>query len=250
MSGERRTALATGGTSGIGLAISRALVRAGWWVQAVGLDDHDELAAELAAADAGRVVACDLTEDGAPDRLVAELVSLRGRLDLLVNCAGVHALATIEDSTPELIDRILGLNLRAAMLLCRAAVPAMRKGGGGTIVNIGSEAGVAAVRGQVAYNVSKAGIAMLTRSLAVDHAADGIRAITISPGTTRTPLVADAIASAPDPDAHERMLSESRPAKRLGKPEEIAAAVVFVAGDEVGYMTGAEILIDGGYTAQ
>ena len=175
---------------------------------------------------------------------------MRGHLDLLVNCAGVHALATIEESKPELIDRILGLNLRAAMLVCRAAVPAMRRGGGGTIVNIGSEAGVVAVRDQVAYNVSKAGIAMLTRSIAVDHADDGIRAITVSPGTTRTRLVAEAIASAPDPEAHERMLAESRPAKRLGRPEEIAAAVVFVAADEVAYITGAEILIDGGYTAQ
>jgi NAD(P)-dependent dehydrogenase (short-subunit alcohol dehydrogenase family) len=126
----------------------------------------------------------------------------------------------------------------------------MRARGGGTIVNIGSEAGVVAVRGQVVYNVSKAAIAMLTRSIAVDHAGDGIRAITISPGTTRTPLVAQAIASAPDPEAHERMLAESRPAKRLGRPEEIAAAVAFVAGGEVDYMTGAQILIDGGYTAQ
>jgi NAD(P)-dependent dehydrogenase (short-subunit alcohol dehydrogenase family) len=250
MSGERRTALVTGGTSGIGLAVCRALAQAGWWVQAVGLDDHGELAAELAAADTGRIVVCDLTENGVPERVVTELVSLRGHLDLLVNCAGVHALATIEESTPELIDRILGLNLRAAMLVCRAAVPAMRRGGGGTIVNIGSEAGVVAVRDQVAYNVSKAGIAMLTRSIAVDHADDGIRAITVSPGTTRTRLVAEAIASAPDPEAHERMLAESRPAKRLGRPEEIAAAVVFVAADEVAYMTGAEILIDGGYTAQ
>lgn len=250
MSCERRIALVTGGTSGIGLAVSRALAQAGWWVEAVGLDDPDELATELADAETGRVVACDLTDDGAPERLVADLVSLRGGIDLLVNCAGMHALATIEESAPELIDRILGLNLRAAMLLCRAVVPVMRTGGGGTIVNIGSEAGVVAVRGQVAYNVSKAAIAMLTRSIAVDHAQDGIRAITISPGTTRTPLVAEAIASAPDPEAHERMLSESRPAKRLGRPEEIAAAVVFVAGDEVAYMTGAEILIDGGYTAQ
>jgi NAD(P)-dependent dehydrogenase (short-subunit alcohol dehydrogenase family) len=250
MSNERRIALVTGGTSGIGLAICHALVQAGWWVQAVGLDDTDDLANELAVSKTGRVVICDLTEDGRPERLVTDLISLKERIDLLVNCAGVHALATIEDSPGELIDRILSLNLRAAMLLCRAAVPAMRAGGGGTIVNIGSEAGVVAVPGQVAYNVSKAGIAMLTRSLAVDHAKDGIRAITISPGTTRTPLVAKAIASAPDPEAHERMLSGSRPAKRLGRPEEIAAAVVFAASDEVSYMTGAEIVIDGGYTAQ
>lgn len=250
MSDERKTALVTGGTSGIGLAIVHALVEAGWWVEAVGVDDRDGLAAELEASQSGRAVIRDLAAEGAPERVVGELVELRGRLDLVVNCAGVHALATIEETTPELLDRILGLNVRTPMLLCRAAVPAMRAGGGGTIVNIGSEAGVVAVRNQVAYNVSKAAIAMLTRSLAVDHADDGIRAITISPGTTRTPLVAQAIAAAPDPETHERKLAESRPARRLGRPEEIAAAVVFVAGDQVGYMTGAQILIDGGYTAQ
>lgn len=250
MSAERRVALVTGATSGIGLAISRALGDAGWWVEAVGLHHPEPLASELAESGRGRVVACDLTEDEAHRRVVSGLVTLRGRIDLLVNCAGVHSLATIEESTPELIDRILGLNLRAAMLLCRAVVPVMREGGGGVIVNIGSEAGIVAVRHQVAYNVSKAALAMLTRCLAVDHAQDGIRAITVSPGTTRTPLVADAIAAAPDPAAHERLLSESRPARRLGQPDEIAALVVFLAGDEVAYMTGAEIVIDGGYTAQ
>ena len=250
MSAGRRIALVTGGTSGIGLAVCRALVRDGLWVEAVGLDDSEGLASELSDVGGGVVVACDVTESGVPERLVDELVSGQGGVDLLVNCAGVHALATVEESTPELVDRILDLNLRAPLLLCRAVVPAMRARGGGTIVNIGSEAGVVAVRGQVVYNVSKAAIAMLTRSIAVDHAGDGIRAITISPGTTRTPLVAQAIASAPDPEAHERMLAESRPAKRLGRPEEIAAAVAFVAGGEVDYMTGAQILIDGGYTAQ
>jgi NAD(P)-dependent dehydrogenase (short-subunit alcohol dehydrogenase family) len=106
-----------------------------------------------------------------------------------------------------------------------------------------------AVPGQAAYNVTKAGLVMLTRSIAVDHAADGIRSVAICPGTTRTPLVERAIASAADPGAHERTLAETRPAGRLGTPEEIAAAIVFAASEQASFMTGTEIVVDGGYTA-
>jgi NAD(P)-dependent dehydrogenase (short-subunit alcohol dehydrogenase family) len=143
----------------------------------------------------------------------------------------------------------MAVNLRGAVLLARAAVPAMRASGGGVIVNVSSEAGLVAVPGQVAYNVSKAGLLMLTRSIAVDHARDGIRAVSVCPGTTRTPLVERAIQSAPDPRAHEQWLASSRPVGRLGIPEEIAAAIVFVAGDQASFMTGSEIVVDGGYTA-
>jgi NAD(P)-dependent dehydrogenase (short-subunit alcohol dehydrogenase family) len=105
------------------------------------------------------------------------------------------------------------------------------------------------VPGQVLYNVSKAGLIMLTKSIAVDHAKDGIRAVTVCPGTTRTPLVEEAIASAPDPVEHERVLASSRPANRLGKPEEIASAIVYAASEEASFLSGTEIVVDGGYTA-
>ncbi len=117
------------------------------------------------------------------------------------------------------------------------------------IVNVSSEAGLVAVPGQVSYNVTKAGLVMLTRCIAVDHASDGIRAVSICPGTTRTPLVDDAISRAADPAAHEARLASSRPAQRLGTPGEIAAAIVFAASDEASFMTGTEIVVDGGYTA-
>jgi NAD(P)-dependent dehydrogenase (short-subunit alcohol dehydrogenase family) len=125
----------------------------------------------------------------------------------------------------------------------------MGAAGGGVVVNVSSEAGIAAVPEQVAYNVSKAALLMLTQSIAVDYADDGIRAVSICPGTTRTALVEEAIASAADPQAHESWLASARPAKRLGRPEEIAAAIVFAASDDAGYMTGSHLVIDGGYTA-
>jgi NAD(P)-dependent dehydrogenase (short-subunit alcohol dehydrogenase family) len=168
---------------------------------------------------------------------------------VLVNNAGIHFLGTAEETTAEAFDRLMAVNLRAAVLLTRAAIPALRAAGGGVVVNVSSEAGLVAVPGQLAYNVSKAALIMLTRSIAVDHAGDGIRAVSVCPGTTRTPLVERAIATAPHPEEHERRLASSRPAGRLGTVEEIAAAVAFAACGDVTYMTGTELVIDGGYTA-
>lgn len=225
-----------------------ALAGAGWWVLASGRDGvrGEEVGRQL--GDAGEFVAGDLTEAGMPERLV-ERTGPRAPLGLLVNCAGAHFLATLPNTRPEQWDDLMALNLRAAALMARAAIPPMQAAGGGVVINVSSEAGIAAVPGQVAYNVSKAALLMLTQSIAVDHANDGIRAVSICPGTTRTALVEDAIASAPDPRAHEQWLASARPAKRLGKPEEIAAAIVFAASDEVSYMTGSHLVIDGGYTA-
>jgi NAD(P)-dependent dehydrogenase (short-subunit alcohol dehydrogenase family) len=246
-----RTALVTGATSGIGRAAALALGDAGWWVLAGGRDPERgaEVAAELAGRVGGEFAAAELADDGAAQRLVDRAVAATGRLDLVVYSAGTHFLAAVEDTDPSDYDRLMAVNLRGAVLLARAAVPAMRASGGGVIVNVSSEAGLVAVPGQVAYNVSKAGLLMLTRSIAVDHAGDGIRAVSICPGTTRTPLVERAIHSAADPEAHERWLASSRPAGRLGVPEEIAAAIVFAASDQASFMTGSEIVVDGGYTA-
>jgi NAD(P)-dependent dehydrogenase (short-subunit alcohol dehydrogenase family) len=246
-----KTALVTGATSGIGRAAALALGDAGWWVLAGGRDPERgaEVAAELAKRAGGEFVAAELADDGAAERLVDRAVDATGRLDLVVYSAGTHFLAVVEDTDAGEYDRLMAVNLRGAVLLARAAVPAMRASGGGVMVNVSSEAGLVAVPGQVAYNISKAGLLMLTRSIAVDHAGDGIRAVSVCPGTTRTPLVERAIQSAPDPEAHERWLASSRPAGRLGVPEEIAAAIVFAASDQASFMTGSEIVVDGGYTA-
>ena len=246
-----KTAIVTGATSGIGRAATLALGDAGWWVMAGGRKPERgaEVAAELGKRAGGEFVAADLTSDGVAERLVGRAVEATGRLDLVVYSAGVHFLADVEETDVGDYDQLMATNLRGAVLLARAAVPAMRASGGGVIVNVSSEAGIVAVPGQVAYNVSKAGLLMLTRSIAVDYAKDGIRAVSVCPGTTRTPLVEQAIRSAPDPEAHERWLASSRPAGRLGTPEEIAAAIVFVASDQASFMTGSEIVVDGGYTA-
>jgi NAD(P)-dependent dehydrogenase (short-subunit alcohol dehydrogenase family) len=249
--GVHGTALVTGATSGIGRAAALALTDGGWWVVATGRDATRgaQVADELERRDAGAFVACDLTDAGAAEALVAEVVSLRGGLRALVNNAGVHFLDTTETTDPGDYARLMDLNVRAAFDLCRAAIPVLRAGGGGVIVNVASEAGLVAVPGQVAYNMSKAALIMLSRSLAVDHADDGIRAVSVCPGTTRTPLVEQAITGADDPAAHERTLADTRPARRLGSVDEIAAAIAFCCSDDVAFMTGSELVIDGGYTA-
>jgi NAD(P)-dependent dehydrogenase (short-subunit alcohol dehydrogenase family) len=238
-----KVALVTGATSGIGRATALALADAGWWVAAHGRDEAR--GAEVAAGLSGRgtFVAADLAEPGAPERLVEGL----DRLDLLVNNAAVYARAPVGELTAADLDHLLAVNLRAAVLLAGAAVRAMDEGG--VVINVASEAGLVAVPGQVAYNVTKAGLIMLTRSIAVDYAARGIRAVSVCPGTTRTPLVDAAIAAAADPAAHERALAERRPLGRLGTAGEIAAAIVYAASPEASFMTGSELVIDGGYTA-
>lgn len=251
MGANGRIALVVGATSGIGRAAASALAGYGWHVVGSGRDPErgKAVADEIAAHGTGEFRAADLTANSGPQALVDEVVADHGRLDALVNSAGVHRLADARETTPGVWDEILGLNLRAAFLLCRAAIPQMAAAGGGVIVNVGSEAGLAAIPNQLAYNVSKAGLNMLTRSLAVDHAAEGIRAVTVCPGTTLTPLVEAAIRSAPDPEAHRRALASTRPANRLGTVDEVARAIVFAVDPEVGFLTGSELVIDGGFTA-
>jgi NAD(P)-dependent dehydrogenase (short-subunit alcohol dehydrogenase family) len=244
-----KSAIVTGATSGIGRATAVALGGAGFWVLASGRDEPraKDVVQEIEGPAAFH--AADITDPGTPERLIGITKDETGRLDVLVNCAGIHFLASTDTTPPVDFDRLMATNLRAVFMLCRAAIPLMRASGGGLIVNVSSEAGLVAVPGQVAYNVSKAALIMLTKSIAADHAADGIRAVSVCPGTTKTPLVEEAIASAPDPAEHERWLASSRPAGRLGRSEEIAGAIAFIAAGNIEYMTGSEIVIDGGYTA-
>jgi NAD(P)-dependent dehydrogenase (short-subunit alcohol dehydrogenase family) len=244
-----KAVLVTGATSGIGRAAAESLSRAGWWVMVAGRDQQRAQETVEALAGPGGHVIADLAQDDAPQTLVDTTLEQAGRLDALVNNAALYTQGTAAELEDGDLDTMLTVNLRAAIRLAALGVRHMRETGGGVIVNISSEAGLVAVPGQLVYNVTKAGLVMLTRCIAVDHAADGIRAVSVCPGTTRTPLVDEAIERAADPVAHEERLAACRPAKRLGTPGEIAAAIVFAVSEEASFMTGTEIVVDGGYTA-
>lgn len=249
---DERVVLVTGGTSGIGRATALRLCRDGWRVVAVGREQADatSVTAELESVGNGYALAVDLADRGAGRALVERVVAQSGRLDAVVHAAGIHALGTVDDMSADTFDLLWRVNVASAFDIVGAAVTQMKRSGGGTIVLVASEAGHVAVPRQPAYNMTKAAILMLGKSIAVDHSGDGIRSVTVSPGTTRTPLVAQAIASAEDPIAHEHQLAHSRPAMRLGRVDEVVATIVFALSDDVGFLTGADIAIDGGFTAQ
>jgi len=248
-----KVAIITGASSGIGEATALLFAREG---AAVAIADRDRESGERVAQEIRKeggdceVREADVSREAEAASLVESVVGRWGRLDLLVNNAGIYHQADALSTPLSVWEEVLAVNLTGAFLCIKHAVPAMQTHGGGAIVNVASEAGLVGIRNQVAYNVSKGGLIALTRSCAVDFAGRGIRVNCVCPGTTDTPLVRAALARAADPAAMRRSLEEVRPANRLGRPEEIAAAILYLAGDAAGYATGAVLSVDGGYTAQ
>ena len=246
---EDKTVIVTGASSGIGRATALAFAREG---AAVAVADTDKSAGDQVAGEARRsggkaeAVRTDVSQEAEVRALIEAVLKRWGGLDVLVNNAGIYHQADAV-GTPEAVwNNVLAVNLTGAFLCIKYAVPAMLRGG--AIVNVASEAGLVGIRNQVAYNVSKGGMISLTRSCAVDFASKGIRVNCVCPGTTDTPLVQAAVGRAPEPRAARRALEEIRPLNRLGEPEEIAAAILYLAA--AGYATGAVLSVDGGYTAQ
>ncbi|HEM60709.1 MAG TPA: SDR family oxidoreductase, partial [Chloroflexi bacterium] len=147
-------------------------------------------------------------------------------------------------------DRLMAVNLKGVLLCSRAAIPIMRSQGQGVIVNVASELGLVGGSEIAAYCASKGGVVQLTKAMAVDHAPDGIRVNCVCPGPVDTPLLASIIQSSADPSAERRSIVEKTLLRRLGHPEEIASAILFLASHESSYMTGSAVLVDGGVTAQ
>lgn len=249
---ESKVAVVTGASQGIGEATALALAREG---AAVAIFDIDETRGRAVAreAEAGGKAAFFRVDMAAEDEIREAMVRVKeawGRLDVLVNNAGIYLQADVLGTSLEAWERLMRINLTGVFLCTKYAVPLMIESGGGVVVNVSSEAGLVGIKGQVAYNVSKGAVIAFTRSCAVDLATRGVRVCCVCPGTTETPLVRAAVSAAPDPAAARRKLEESRPLDRLGRPEEIAAAILYLASREAGYATGAILSIDGGYTAQ
>ena len=246
-----KVALITGGGTGIGRGTALAFAREGAKVAVAGrrLEKLQDTVSEIKAAGGEAIAAvCDVSRAADALSTVGEVVAAYGKLNALVNNAGVLSVSTIEEIAEDEWDRLIDANLKGPFLMCRAALPEFRKAGGGTIVNIGSVLGLVAMKKRAAYCASKGGVTLLTKAIAVDHGHENIRVNCICPSIVETDLVSE-LFDTPDGAKVKQDRLATIPLGRFGKPADIADLAVFLASDESSWLTGAAIPVDGGLTA-
>ncbi|RZJ25156.1 MAG: SDR family oxidoreductase [Haliea sp.] len=236
-----RVCIVTGGAQGIGEACVRRFAREG--AKAVIADVDDASGRALATELGALYVRCDVGDKAAVDALVAAVLAAHGRIDVLVNNAGIFRAADFLEVTEADFDAVLRVNLKGAFLVGQAVAREMAKAGKGSIVNMSSVNGTLAIPTISSYNVSKGGINQLTRVMALSLADRGVRVNAVAPGTIATELAAKAVLTSEE--AKSRILSRT-PMKRLGEPAEIADAVAYLASDAASYITGEILVVDGG----
>lgn len=245
---EGKVALISGGARGLGAAEARLFAREGAKVGIGDIREDEARALEAEIRESGgeaMFVRLDVTDEEQWSDAVDAVMTAYGRLDILVNNAGILEHGTVEETTADSWDRTMGVNGRGVFLGTQAVIPAMSESGGGSIVNISSVAGL--IGGMMtAYNASKGAVRLLTKSSAVQYAAENIRVNSVHPGPTETDML-DVFFR--DQEVREQRAAET-PIPRLGKPEDIAYGVLFLASDESSYVTGSELVIDGGHTAR
>jgi NAD(P)-dependent dehydrogenase (short-subunit alcohol dehydrogenase family) len=244
-----RVAIVTGAASGIARAVAKLLARHGAAVMVAdgnvsgGLETVEQIHADGGHA---TFIEVDVSKSDDVNRMVGTTLDERGHIDILLNGAGILAYGTILETTEDAWNRMISVNLTGTYLCCRAVLPHMIEQGRGSIINVASTTGSHdACAHAVAYVSSKGGVTLLTRGMAIDHAKQGIRVNAICPGPTDTPMLRKTMTSE-ELDAFEKTF----PMGRLGRPEEIANAALFLASDNASFVTGSLIYIDGGQTAQ
>lgn len=247
---EDKVCIVTGGASGIGRATCLLFAREG---AVVVVADKSLAGAEAVAAEAGPhalAMETDVADSRSVRALIARTVERFGRLDVLVNNAGYGVTGSVVETDEAAWDRLLAVNLTGVFYGCKYAIPVMQRQGSGVIVNTASTTAIVGIRERAAYCASKGGVAALTKAMALDHAADGIRVNCIAPGTVDSPYYQAMLAKSDDPEGLRRSLAERQAMGRCGAPEEIATGMLFLACDDSSFATGSMLTVDGGMTAQ
>ena len=242
-----KVAVITGAGKGLGEAMALLFSREGAKIVIFDIDEtagQDTVEQIREKAGEAIFVQGDVSKVDDAVRLIDAAVDAYGRVDVLVNNAGVHVDRTVANTTEEEWDRILGVNLKGVFLCSKAAIPQMRRQGGGNIICISSISGLIGQLNQAAYNASKHGIIGLVKCMAYDHALENIRANAICPGVMNTPLVASV------PEEHIAPYRKTSLLERFAEPSEVANAALFLASDESSYVTGSAMVVDGGYTTK
>lgn len=241
-------AIVTGASSGIGAAIAIAFAEAGWEVMAAGRDEG-RLEEVADVSDSIATWTGDLSESDDCEELIVDTIDEFGHIDCLVNCAGIIVRSNAADTSDEEWRQTMAINLDAPFFLSRAALPFLLQATG-SIINIASDWGLKGGQRAAAYCASKGAIVQLTRAMALDHAAEGLRVNAVCPGEIDTPmLVREAEVESDDLDNYLAQLADESPNGRIGTPEEVAALVLFLASDAATHITGTAIPIDGGASA-
>jgi NAD(P)-dependent dehydrogenase (short-subunit alcohol dehydrogenase family) len=247
-----QTALVTGAASGIGESIAHVLAAAGAHVFVTDRDrgNGERVARECAAGGhAASFLPLDVTDEQNCAHAAEVVRRERGALDILVNNAGVGHVGTIEGTTGADLDRLYAVNVRGVFNVTKAFIGDMLARRSGAIVNIASIGGVLGIRDRLAYCTTKFAVVGMTKTLAIDHAQQGIRVNCVCPGRVETPFVTARLREYADPDEAYRQMASSQAIGRMGRPEEIAAAVLYLVSDEAKFVTGSALVIDGGWSA-
>lgn len=245
---ENKIALITGGTAGIGEAMVREFVNQGARVAFVGR--NAERGESVARETGAQFYAGDVSDANVPEQIVARVANDFGKINILVNNAGIITRKNAEETTLRDWENVMNVNARAAFLFSRAVVPHLRAQNGGVILNIVSSAGLFGSPKMVAYAMSKGAQLQLTKAMARDHARENIRVVAICPADVDTPMMAqEAQELGRDLETHLQLLNNAYPIGRIGTPQEIARAAVFMVSDDCPFMTGAVLLIDGAFRA-
>lgn len=247
-----KVAIVTGGGSGIGASICRLFGQQGADVQILELktEQAEKVASEITAAGGKATIrACDVSSQQQVEQAFAEIEQEKGRLDILVNNAGVAHIGNVENTSEADLDRIYNINIKGIYNCLRSGVQLMKKSGGGAIVNLASVASSVSVADRFAYSMSKGAVLTMTYSIAKDYINQGIRCNCVAPGRIHTPFV-DGYLQQNYPGREQEMfekLSKTQPVGRMGKPDEVAALVLYLCSDEAGFITGSNYPIDGGF---